>query len=83
MEQELIPKCAILVMRQFPSWVKCMSVKRQHRWKVLTADSFLVMEDTFQNGIDPAYWSYEVRTAGYGSVLSFSHSTQWGHNADN
>jgi hypothetical protein len=50
---------------------------------VLTADSCLVMEDTFQNGIDPAYWSYEVRTAGYGSVLSFSHSTQWGHNADN
>ncbi|RSH92346.1 hypothetical protein EHS25_008761 [Saitozyma podzolica] len=30
------------------------------------------MEDTFQNGIDPAYWSYEVRTDGYGN-----HEFEW------
>jgi hypothetical protein len=29
MDQELIPKSAILVMRRFPSWVKCKAIKRQ------------------------------------------------------
>ncbi|GFZ47910.1 hypothetical protein JCM24511_05657 [Saitozyma sp. JCM 24511] len=36
------------------------------------ANSCLVMEDTFQNGIDPAYWSHEVRTDGYGN-----HEFEW------